>query len=111
MTQPLSSLAALKAAGAVLGDAPKPVTVKWANDVGEEFSFNILVRPMSFGASLDFSGKKDRKSIAEAISALVLLDDGNGGHVSLSYDDAIALHPRLGWSIFEVISPNFTKKK
>lgn len=111
MTQQLSSLAELKAAGAVLGDGPKPVTVKWANDTGEEFSFNILVKPMSFGASLDLSGEEDRKSIAEAISALVLLDDGNGGHVSLSYDDAIALHPHLGWSIFEAISPSFTKKK
>ncbi len=111
MTQPLSSLAALKAAGAVLGDAPRATVIEWANDAGEKFSFSILIKPMSFGASLDFSGKKDRKSIAEAISALVLLDDGNGGHATLSYDDALALHPRLGWSIFEAISPSFTKKK
>lgn len=111
MAKQLSTLAALKGAGAVLASAPKQTEVTWKNDAGEEFTFTVLIKPMSFGAALEFGKGADHKETAQAISSLVLFDDGEGGHASLSYEDALNLHPALGWSLFAAISKGFTKKK
>ena len=113
MTKQITSLAALKAAGAaaLLGGQPKSADVKWTNDAGEEFTFTVLIQPMSFGTALDFDPSTDRKAAAQAISSLVLLDDGEGGHEQLSYDEALALHPRLGWALFSAISAGYATKK
>lgn len=111
MAKKPTTLADLKAAGAALGGPPRSAEVKWTNDAGEEFTFTVLIKPMSFGAALDFDPRTDSKAAAQIISSLVLLDDGEGGHTQMSYEDALALHPRLGFSLFQAVSASYTEKK
>lgn len=107
----ITTLAQLTGAGALMGGEPTKALVEWENDAGDKIAFNILIKPLSFGAALDFGANPDKKTIAQAISQLILLDDGDGGHEQMSYEQALMLHPQLGWRLFEAISGAAIKKK
>lgn len=105
------SLNALKKAGALLGDDPVKKQVEWTNPNGEQFKFDVWVKPMSFGMALDLNEKSDRQQVASALSALVLFEDDDGNRVPLEYEDALNLDPSFGLAILEVVSSTTAKKK
>lgn len=105
------SLKALKKAGALLGDDPVKRQVNWTNPAGEDYTFDVWVKPMSFGMALDLNEKSDRQQIASALSALVLFEDDDGARVPLEYEDALNLDPSFGLAILQVVSSTTAKKK
>lgn len=100
----LKGLAALKAAGAVRDGTPKKVEVTWKNDEGEEFTFDVLVKPMAFGTALELQADDSPNKMAAVLSSLVLLEDDDGKPVPLDYDTALNLHPALGWQIVKAVN-------
>ena len=105
------SLDALKKAGALLGGEPVKRRVEWTNRDGDQFSFDVWVKPMSFGMALDLNEKSDRKQIASTLAALVVFEDENGKRVPLEYEDALNLDPSFGLAILEVVAGTTAKKK
>lgn len=103
MGQP-KGLAALKAAGAILGDEPRKVQVVWKNDDGVEHSFDIWVRPMAFGTALELRESGGSNKIAQALGSLVLLEGDDGALAPLGYDAAVGLHPGLGWELLKAVN-------
>lgn len=102
-------LAALKAAGALLGEEPRKVEISWKNDAGEQHEFDMWIRPMSFGAALELREDSSPNKIASALASLVLLEDEEGNRVPLGYDTARGLHPGLGWEILKAINGTAAK--
>lgn len=105
------SLDALKKAGALLGDDPVKRQVQWTNGAGEDYTFDVWIKPMSFGMALDLNEKADRQQIAAALSALVMFEDDKGKRVPLEYEDALNLDPSFGLAILQVVSGTTVKKK
>lgn len=100
----LKGLAALKAAGAVRDGTPKKVEVTWKNDDGEEFTFDVLVKPMAFGTALELQADDSPNKLAAVLSSLVEFEGEDGKPVPLDYDTAMNLHPGLGWQIVKAVN-------
>lgn len=97
-------LAALKAAGAILGDEPRKVPITWENDDGVKHTFDIWVRPMSFGTAIELRDSAGANKIAQALGSLVMLEGDGGKLEPLGYDAAVGLHPGLGWELLKAVN-------
>ena len=107
----LKGIASLKAAGALLGDEPRKESVEWESPEGEKFTFEVYIKPMSFGVSLLLQETNDRQSIANALAQLVMLEGEDGALEPLQYDVAMSLHPSFAWAIASVLNGTLTAKK
>lgn len=100
----LKGLAALKAAGAVRDGTLRSVEITWKNDEGEEYTFDVLIKPMAFGMALELQADDNPNKMAAALSSLVMFVGEDGKPVSLDYDTAMNLHPGLGWEIVKAVN-------
>lgn len=81
--------------GAVLDLAPVKCSINWTNDAGEEYTFDVWIRRLSFSAAADVWGDSSPEKRALMLSKVVLLQ-GEKGPEPLAFEDAKAIHPTLG---------------
>lgn len=88
----------LKAMGGILPSAMVPKEINWVTADGEEVSFTVFVRRLSYGESVavfkDVSRDEEINQAAWKIAACVRL--GENGEQKLTYDEAMALDLTLG---------------
>ena len=96
------NLEQLKAAGGLVPSALVPKDITWTDSAGNELTFTIHVRRLSYGESVSalkgIKGDGIELNInAMIISACVRL--GENADEKLSYHDAIDLEPSLGMAM------------
>lgn len=102
---PHSSLASLKAMGAVVDAAPIPRDITFTLDDGVEQTFTIFVRRMSIGEAekvLRSSTDHERSQYALIISSSVSL--GENGSEVIPYTTAYQFHPALANAMVDAVN-------
>lgn len=92
----MTGAARLRAMGGVIDLAPVNHAITWTNDAGEEHTFNVWVRRVSFWDAGEVWQHKGPEQRALMLTKIILLDDGKGGMEPLDLADARAIHPTLG---------------
>lgn len=107
----IKGIAALRAAGGLRELDPVKVEVDWKNDEGEDFTFDVWIKPMAFGTSLDLQKFDDPKNLASAIAAFVLMEDEFGNQMPIDFETARSFHAGLGLALIGAFNKVNTPRK
>lgn len=98
------NLKELRAKGAFVSAHPVKKSVTWKTTEGEDVSFDVFVKKLSFGdyERLFLSESDDRSRMARVLSETVKL--GDEGKDDLTYKDAYQLEPSLARALIDAVN-------
>lgn len=100
----MKGIAALAAAGGFAPAHPVKREVRWTNDEGQEYAFDVWVKHVSFGGASEIARSDKKEALAETIQHFIQFEDDAGERVSLTYEQAISLKSGLGFALLDAFN-------